>query len=47
LGRLYEAAQKGKESSSKVALAQFERDFTDGRELDDTVGAILDTAPRQ
>jgi hypothetical protein len=47
LGRLYEAAQKGKESASKVALAQFERDFIDGRELDDTVGAILDTAPRQ
>ncbi len=47
LGRLYEAAQKGKESAAKAALGQFERDFTDGRELDDTVGAILDTAPRQ
>ena len=46
LGRLYEAAQKGKESASKVALAHFERDFTDGGELDATVGAILDTAPR-
>ncbi len=46
LGRLYEAAQKGKESAAKSALAQFERDSIDARELDDTVGAILDTAPR-
>lgn len=46
LGRLYEAAQKGKESATKAALAQFERDSIDARELDDTVGAILDTAPR-
>ena len=47
LGRLYEAAQKGKESAAKAALVQFERDSIDARELDDTVGAILDTAPRQ
>ena len=47
LGRLYEAAQKGKQSAAKVALGQFERDAMDARELDDTVGAILDTAPRQ
>ena len=46
LGRLYEAAHKGKESATKAALAQFESDSIDGRELDDTVGAILDTAPR-
>ncbi len=47
LGRLYEAAQKGKESAAKAALGQFTRDSIDARELDDTVGAILDTAPRQ
>lgn len=46
LGRLYEVAQKGKESAAKAALAQFEHDSIDARELDDTVGAILDTAPR-
>ena len=47
LGRLYEASLKGKDSATKAALAQFERDSIDGRELEDTVGAILDTAPRQ
>ena len=46
LGRLYESALKGKASAAKAALAQFERDLSDGRELEDTVRAILDTAPR-
>lgn len=46
LGRLYEAAHKGKESAITAALGQFESDSIDGRELDETVGAILDTAPR-
>ena len=46
LGRLYESALKGNASAVKAALAQYERDSRDGRELEDTVGAILDTAPR-
>ena len=47
LGRFYEAALKGNEGAAKAALTQFERDSIDGRELEATVGAILDTAPRQ
>lgn len=47
MGRLYEAALKGNDGQFKEALAAFERDAFDGRELEDTVGAILDTAPRK
>ena len=47
LGQLYEAALEGNQAAAKAALAQFERDLIDGRELEDTVGAILDTAPRK
>lgn len=47
MGRLYEAALKGKPDLFKTARADFERDAIDGRELDDTVNAILDTAPRK
>ncbi len=47
MGRLYEAAARGNEKDFRVALAEFERDAIDGRELEDTVGAILDTAPRK
>ena len=46
LGRLYELSLKGNSSAVKAALAQYERDASDGRELEDAVGAILDTAPR-
>jgi len=46
LGRLYEAALKGDGKNFKQALSEFERDAIDARELEDTVGAILDTAPR-
>ncbi len=45
MGRLYEAAAKGNEKQFKEALAEFERDALDGRELEDEVGAMLDTAP--
>lgn len=47
MGRLYEAALKGSAEDFKTALEAFERDAIDGRELEDTVGAILDTAPRK
>jgi len=47
LGRVYEAAAKGREQEFTLALAAFKRDATDARELEDTVGAILDTAPRK
>jgi hypothetical protein len=47
MGRLYEAALRGNEKSFGIALADFERDAIDGRELEDTVGAILNTAPRK
>ena len=46
LGRMYESALKGRANEFKEALADFQRDAVDGRELEDTVGAILDTAPR-
>lgn len=46
MGRLYEAAAKRDEQRFKQALAEFQRDALDGRELEDTVKAILDTAPR-
>ncbi len=46
LGRVYDAAQKGKAEQFKTALADFERDAIDGRELEDAVNAMLDTAPR-
>jgi hypothetical protein len=47
MGRLYEAARKGDEKQFEAACADFERDAIDGREIEDTVGAILDTAPRK
>lgn len=47
MGRLYEAALKGDEKNAGAALAEFKRDAIDGRELEETVGAILDTAPRK
>lgn len=47
MGRLYEVALKGAEGDYAKALADFKRDAFDGRELEDTVGAILDTAPRK
>ncbi len=47
MGRLYEAAVKGNEAQFKTARTDFERDAVDGRELEDTVNAILDTAPRK
>jgi hypothetical protein len=45
MGRLYEAAARGDERDFRAALAEFERDAIDGRELEDTVSAILNTAP--
>jgi hypothetical protein len=47
MGRLYEAALKGTDEQFKAALKDFEGDALDGRELEDTVNAILDTAPRK
>jgi hypothetical protein len=47
LGRLYEAALKGDQAAAKAALEQLERDLIDGRELENTIYAILDTAPRK
>ena len=47
LGRVYEAALKGGRRQFDEARADFERDALDGRELEDTVNAILDTAPRR
>lgn len=47
MGRLYEAAAKRDEKRFATALADFERDALDARELEDTVGEILDTAPRK
>lgn len=47
MGKLYEAALKGDVKTFETALAEFKRDAIDGRELEDTVGAILDTAPRK
>lgn len=47
MGKLYEAALKGDSKAFEAALAEFKRDAIDGRELEDTVGAILDTAPRK
>jgi len=47
LGKLYTAALKGGESDFKEAQASFERDAVDGRELEDEVGAMLNTAPRK
>jgi hypothetical protein len=46
LGRIYEAALKGDESAVRTALADLQREVDDGRELEETIGAILDTAPR-
>jgi hypothetical protein len=46
LGRIYEAALKGDESAVRTALADLQREADDGRELEETIGAILDTAPR-
>ena len=47
MGRLYETVLKGSDADFKTALESFERDAIDGRELEDTVGALLDTAPRK
>lgn len=46
LGRLYERALKGSESDFKQALADFEREAVDGRELEDEINAMLATAPK-
>lgn len=47
LGRLYEAALRGNGKQFRAARADFERDALDGRELEDTVNALLDTAPKK
>lgn len=47
MGRVYETAAKASDADFKAALDAFERDALDGRELEDTVGEILDTAPRK
>lgn len=47
MGRVYSSALKGSEADFKATLAEFERDAIDGRDLEDTVGGILDTAPRK
>jgi hypothetical protein len=47
MGKLYESALKGDAKIFEAALTEFKRDAIDGRELEDTVGAILDTAPRK
>lgn len=47
LGQLYEAALRRNPKNFEAALAAFERDAVDGRDLEDTVSAILDTAPRR
>ena len=47
LGKLYEAAAKGNEKQFDAARADFERDAVDGRDLEETVTAILNTAPRK
>jgi hypothetical protein len=47
IGRVYAAALNGDESACKEAVAAFERDALDGRELEDAVGSMLDTAPRK
>lgn len=47
MGRLYEAALKGGVERFNAARADLERDAVDGRELEDTVSSILDTAPRE
>ena len=47
MGRVYETALKTSDADFKAALEAFERDAIDGRELEDTVGEILDTAPRK
>lgn len=47
MGKLYEAALKGDVKNFDAAHAEFQRDAIDGRELEETVGAILDTAPRK
>lgn len=47
LGRLYEKALTGGEADFLRALADFEREATDARELEDETGAMLDTAPRK
>jgi hypothetical protein len=47
LGRVYEKALKGSEADFEAAIANFKRDAVDARELEDDVGAMLDTAPKQ
>lgn len=47
MGRFYEAALKGNAKTFDATRAEFERDAFDARELEDTVNAILDTAPRK
>lgn len=47
LGKLYEAAAKGNEKQFDAARADFERDAVDGRDLEETVTATLNTAPRK
>lgn len=47
MGKIYEAALKGDAKKFEAAMTEFKRDAIDGRELEDAVGAILDTAPRK
>lgn len=47
LGRIYEASLKSDVGGVKTAVSEFERDAVDGRELEDTVNEILNTAPRE
>lgn len=46
LGRVYETALKGGSGRFVDALTDFRRDALDAQELEETVNAILDTAPR-
>ncbi|CAM2831845.1 hypothetical protein [Rariglobus hedericola] len=47
MGRVYSAALKGDAGNLKEAMTALERDAIDARELEDAVGAMLDTAPRK
>ena len=47
LGKLYESARKGDAKQFDEARTDFERDAVEGRDLEETVTAILNTAPRK
>jgi hypothetical protein len=47
LGRVYEQALKGSKEDFEKAIVGFNRDAIDARELEDEVGAMLDTAPKK